>query len=659
MQDCVDKSESLEKRKQIDRSDSRQGVENEPTRGEAFFRKAVKSSPTGFAIVSPEGDWLSVNPYFSEMTGYSEKELLHSNFAEITHPDDVEEGQRNLRNLLEGKVPRASTEKRYRHKDGHYVWAQLDISLVRKEDKTPDYVITQIREISARKEAEEKLKQSEERFRQLAETVDEVFWLKDANTDELIYVSPAYERIWGRSLQELSEKPESWMESILPEEVDAVRKTVYDKSQDGNYDIKFRILHTDDSVRWIRVRSFRILTPEGKVDRIVGVARDITQQNNLEEQLAHSQRMESIGALAGGVAHDFNNILTIILGYASLLEQNRMEPNKVLQAVGVIRKTAERGASLVRQLLTLARKVESNFQTFSLNGLAQEALSIARSTFPKSIQIESDLAEEPVYIRADYTQIHQIFVNLILNAKDALPSGGSLTVRVREVDAEVVPNQKGEKKKGKYALLQVEDTGIGMDEETKRKIFDPFFTTKPLGKGTGLGLALVYSILENHEGTITVDSILGEGTIFRVYLPAAGQERQLPDRIREGKNNGIASARSVLLVEDEEMIRDPLADYLSEYGYSSILARDGEEALHLFAEHRNRIQAVVCDLNLPKGNGIEVLKKIRTMDASLPLVLASGYIDPDLKAEIESLGLSRIIQKPYSFETILQVLRKI
>ncbi|AOP33789.1 hybrid sensor histidine kinase/response regulator [Leptospira tipperaryensis] len=626
---------------------------------ELNFFEAVNKSANGFAVLGLDGTWIHLNPALTKIVGYSKEELLGMNFQSITHPDDLEWNLRLISELLNGKRDSFKIEKRYKHKNGYYVWIQMEVSLISQNKGTSGYLISQIQEITERKAAETALKESEARFRQLAETIDEVFWMKEAKTNQLLYVSPAYERIWGLTLSSLYENPDSWLQSIHPDDLHLVMCAIDRQKEQVDFNERFRIQHSDGSERWIRIQSFQIFDSLGKLDRIVGVARDVTKQHELEKQLAHSQRMESIGSLAGGVAHDFNNILTVIMGFASLLDQNPNDPQKVKQSVQIIQRASERGASLIKQLLTLARKTESYFKSVSFNDLIREAVKIARATFPKSILITTYLEKNPIYIHADYTQIHQIFVNLIINAKDAMIEGGELSISLKEVSGESIVFPEKEKRNSRYALLEIEDTGIGMDEETKRKIFDPFFTTKEVGKGTGLGLALVYGIVENHKGLIQVESVFGKGTIFRVYLPieeraATGNfsSQDVPE-IPKQKND-----QTILLVEDEPMIREPLTNYLSRIGYKVLAAKDGEEALSVFFQNRDRIQIVLCDLNLPKINGLEVLKKIRAADSSLFLVLASGYIDPQCKSEMDLLGLNSVIQKPYDFKTILKILQE-
>lgn len=625
---------------------------------ELRFHTAMYHSPHGFAIVSPNGRWISVNPALCKIVGYSEEELQETDFQSITHPQDLEEDYNLVQELLSGKLDSYRREKRYRHKDGHYLWIQLDVSLVRKNG-VPNYFVAQIQEISERKQAEKALRESEERFRQLAETIDEIFWMRDAETNRLLYVSPAYERIWGRSVESLFQNPDSWLDSIHSDDLHLVFPNIRKQNEQGGMNEKFRIVRADGSERWIRAHSFKVIGSDGKVDRIVGVARDVTKQHELEKQLAHSQRMESIGSLAGGVAHDFNNILTVIMGFSSILEQNKYDPQKIMQSVEVIRNTAERGASLVKQLLTLARKSESFFQLISLNEVVREALNIAKSTFPKSILIEADFQSDPIRINADYTQIHQIFINLILNAKDAMQKGGKLTIGMKEVDRASFSSEDPIVSQKRFALLEISDTGIGMNEETKRRIFDPFFTTKALGKGTGLGLSLVEGIVENHKGFITVESVLGQGTKFSIYLPVETQKPKSLRTLDKVENARHGNGEWILLIEDEEMILEPLTNYLSHFGYNLLSAKDGEEALSVFSANRDKIQVVLCDLNLPKVNGIEVLRKLRSMDSSKTLILASGYIDPQLRPEIENIGLKYTIQKPYKFEEILRILREI
>ncbi|WP_246052993.1 hybrid sensor histidine kinase/response regulator [Leptospira semungkisensis] len=619
----------------------------------SHFKNIIQHSSDGFAIISLEGKFISANPGLGKILGYTEKEFLELNYQSLTHPSDLGSDMDSIQALLSGDGSAFRREKRYKHKSGQFIWIQLDLTLIRDEEGFPQYFAAQLQEISERKRSEKALKESEEKFRQLSETIDEAFWMKDAETQKLLYVSPAYERIWGRSIDSLFENPDSWLNSVHPDDLHLALQSIPKQKEDGNKNEKFRIRLPDGTERWIRLRTFPVFGSDGRFERILGVARDVTQHHELERQLAHSQRMESIGSLAGGVAHDFNNLLTVILGFSTLLEKNRNNPEKILQSVEVIRKTAERGTALVRQLLTLARKVESYFQPIFLNDLISEALNIARSTFPKTISIQSDISTDGIKINADYTQIHQIFLNLILNAKDAMPAGGNLSVTLRTADDPLSD------KKCKCAVIEVKDNGIGMDEETKRKIFDPFFTTKEPGKGTGLGLALVYGILENHKGRITVESSIGQGTKFTVYIPLLSEKKKENTSQESQTKEEKKDKRTVLLIEDEEMIRIPLANYLSEFGHHLYTAQDGEEAINVYNQNRERIDVVICDLNLPKGNGLEILKKIRATDPEIPLFLASGYIDPKIKADLEGIGFKCIIQKPYHFESILKKIQNI
>ncbi|TGJ98661.1 PAS domain S-box protein [Leptospira langatensis] len=654
MQDCKENPNSLDHLSLYSETDTTGKVKwNDWFCQVSHFKNIIRHSSDGYAIISLEGKYISVNPGLSRILGYTEKEFQDLNYQSLTHPNDLGSDLDSVQALMAGDGSSLRREKRYKHKNGQYVWIQLDLTLIRDEEGFPQYFAAQLQEISERKRSEKALKESEEKFRQLSETIDEAFWMKDAETQKLLYVSPAYERIWGRSMDSLFENPDSWLNSVHPDDLHLALQTIPKKKEDGNKNEKFRIRLDDGAERWIRLRTFPVFGADGSFERILGVARDVTQQHELERQLAHSQRMESIGSLAGGVAHDFNNILTVILGFSSLLERNRENPEKILQSVEVIRKTAERGTSLVRQLLTLARKVESFFRPIALNDLISEALNIAKSTFPKSISIDSDIPLGLIKINADYTQIHQIFLNLILNAKDAMPTGGNISVSLRT--AEDPLSEKG----SKMALLEVKDNGTGMDEETKRKIFDPFFTTKEPGKGTGLGLALVYSILENHKGRITVESSLGQGTKFTVYLPVLSESKKEDPFFETSPKDEKKDTRTVLLIEDEEMIRIPLAGYLSEFGHKLYVAQDGEEGIAAYSQHKEDIDVVICDLNLPKANGLEVLRKIRAQDRNLPLFLASGYIDPKIKADLEEIGIKCIIQKPYHFESILKKIQNI
>ena len=382
---------------------------------------------------------------------------------------------------------------------------------------------------------------------------------------------------------------------------------------------------------------------------------DIEEQKRLEAQLRQAQKLESVGTLAAGVAHDFNNILNIIKGYASMLAGR---PDTA-EHVKVIDEAVERGASTVRQLLILSRKTEAELVPTSLNDLVSELALLLRQTLPKTIDVSVELASglEPTLI--DANQIRQVLLNLALNARDAMAGGGRLLLATQRVEA-VRGDSPGAAKRS-YFVIEVADTGKGMDESVRRRIFEPFFTTKQTGEGTGLGLAIAYGVVQNHGGFIDVESEVGRGTIFRLYLPAGGLEEQLTmsEVVRSGSvavARRTAVQRTVLVVEDEEHTARLLKTVLMRRGSTVLLALDGQSALETFQTRWREIDAVLLDIGLPKIPGWEVMRRMKEINPSVKIIVASGNIAPELRADMHRVGVRDFVDKPYAFEGVAEKL---
>ncbi len=402
------------------------------------------------------------------------------------------------------------------------------------------------------------------------------------------------------------------------------------------------------------VHVYNIITPirqDGAVRGIMGMNMDITDRKNLEQQLLQSQKLESLGTLAGGIAHDFNNILGIIMGHASLLVEVAGNPTRLQRSAGAIEKAANRGAGLVRQILTFARKANAVFEPVSINEIAAELCRMLEETFPRTISIRLSLATDLPPVDGDRTQLHQTLLNLCVNARDAMPSGGSLSVTT-----EKIRNPAGAR--GWLARLTVADTGSGMDETTKRRIFEPFFTTKEPGRGTGLGLSVVYGIVKSHGGSITVDSAPGNGTTFTLEFPLPPSAELHHAARREEALSRTRGTETLLIVEDEEMLSDLLRGSLEGLGYTVITASSGDQALSIYASLGEDIDLVISDLGLPGISGRDLFLKIRARRPDARVVIATGYLDPGTRTELLSLGASGVIQKPYLPDEVAQAVRE-
>jgi two-component system cell cycle sensor histidine kinase/response regulator CckA len=383
-----------------------------------------------------------------------------------------------------------------------------------------------------------------------------------------------------------------------------------------------------------------------------------TKRKRLEQQLVQAQKMEGLGTLAGGIAHDFNNILAIILGYTNKLESSHTKPNELPGAIKIIKEAVERGAALVQQLLTSARQTEARFSSVDLNALVRELESMLQATFPKTISFHLELAPDLPLITADKSQVHQVLLNLCVNARDAMPAGGTLTLATSITPGSDLTEMFSGVTADSYACIRVRDTGIGMTRQVKSHIFEPFFTTKERSKGTGLGLSVVYGVVNNHRGFVQVESEPDAGTSFIIYLPVKhlAAEQLGGDRTGAPRQN---IPQTILLVEDEEMLRELGVSILESEGYRVLAAKDGVEAVALFESHNDEIGLVVCDLGLPRLGGREAFLKMKENRPGVRAIVASGYLEPTIRSEMLKAGVIDTIQKPYDFNDLLAKIRSI
>ncbi|MFH1116173.1 MAG: PAS domain S-box protein [Pseudomonadota bacterium] len=396
----------------------------------------------------------------------------------------------------------------------------------------------------------------------------------------------------------------------------------------------------------------------GEIVGYQGIIRDVTEQRQLERQLLHSQKMEAIGTLAGGVAHDFNNILQVVLGYSELLLADKEQGDEESDDLKKIFYAAKTGADLVQRLLMFGRKSEPNLVPADLNKQIVQVEKLLRRTIPRMVDIHLDLAEDLPRIYADPSQVEQVLMNLAVNGRDAMPDGGRLTVRTSPVSLdEEYCRFHVEAAPGDYVMLEFSDTGQGMDRKTVEHIFEPFFTTKEIGRGTGLGLAMVHGIVKQHNGHITVYSEVGKGTSFRVYLPAIESEAE-----KDVENSGITPAignETILLVDDEDLVRELGAAILTKHGYAVLQAANGREALEVFKNKRSEIALVVLDLIMPEMGGMECLRELLKIDSNLKVMIASGYSAGASVEETIQMGAKGFVSKPFRVNELLGDVRRV
>ncbi len=406
---------------------------------------------------------------------------------------------------------------------------------------------------------------------------------------------------------------------------------------------------------WESVQVSCLRNASGEITNLLCLREDISERKVLEDQLRQAQKMESLGTLAGGIAHDFNNIIAVINGYAEFAMLNAGDVDSLHKSVREIKRAAQRASGLVRQILTFSRKAEVRFAALDLNQHSQDLVTLLAETFPRNITFTLSLEKTLPPLLADQNQLQQIVLNLCVNARDAMPSGGTITLTTSLVEGTALPIsvQTGRS----YACLAVSDTGTGMTPEVRARIFEPFYTTKPVNQGTGLGLAVVYGIVASHEGTIEVVSALGEGSTFKIYLPLVENVTIAPVVAKSTDFPGGTEA--ILVVDDEAPLRLLLEAAFIRKGYKVDSAHDGLDAIEKIAEPDRKIDAVLLDLNMPGANGVEVLRVIKATRPHLKVMILTGHLTPTAYKDFEKLGQKHFVKKPYTLDELGRRLREL
>jgi two-component system, cell cycle sensor histidine kinase and response regulator CckA len=528
------------------------------------------------------------------------------------------------------------------------------------------------------------VRQSEERFRLIVESLqDYAVFMMDPEGRVTLWNRGA-ERIWGWEQHEVLGESFAFFYSPEDQAANQPNHTLPQTRTDGRHEEEGWRNRKDGSRFWANVVYTSVQDDNGELIGFSAVTRDLTdrkraedelqrlnaemqkhiaeqteelirtiaQRERLHEELVQAQKMESIGTLAGGIAHDFNNLLNVILGYASLLEQSPANPTEISADVAVIKETVMRGSSLVRQLLTVARKSETQFERTDINSLLQGLQALLQETFPKTIEVFLGLEPHLPALMADPNQIHQAMLNLCLNSRDAMPVGGELLLKTGTITGVELRKHFQEARQEQYVHISATDTGHGIDKAIKNRVFEPFFTTKSQGQGSGLGLSVVYGIVTNHGGFIDVASEQSRGTTFDIYLPVPGHAEQLINAGDESKGNQpeetAGNRATILFVEDEAHQLNLMQKHLAAEGHRVLTAKDGAEAVQAYLRHRQEIDLVVLDLGLPKLNGWEAYKMMKEADPNVKAIFVTGFISPEIEAHLETGELSAVITKPYS-----------
>ncbi|MDO9262391.1 MAG: PAS domain S-box protein, partial [Desulfosalsimonadaceae bacterium] len=507
------------------------------------------------------------------------------------------------------------------------------------------------RDISKRIIAENSLKKSEEKYRSLFESSRDVIYITTLD-GEIIEYNPAGVELFGYSREEVIGN------SILtlyhnPDDRAKFIEAIRQKGYVRDYEIKFK--KKDGTRIDCLLTSTFWQSEDGGMLGYQGIIRDITDQKRMMAQLQQIQKMEAIGTLAGGIAHNFNNLLMTIQGNTSLMLMKTPPDHPNYKKLKTIEEHIQYGSDLSRQLLGFARGGQTHSKTLNLNTIIRMSAKIFAST-KKEITVHTNLGSDLMKVEADPGQIEQTLFNLLVNSGHAMPEGGDVYIQTENVELAAYQLAPYQHQEGRFVKLSVTDTGIGMDGKTKEKIFDPFFTTKEHGQGTGLGLASVYGIVKNHGGYISVYSEPGKGTTFNIYLPVSEQPSEKTAKPIEPLLNGT---ETILIVDDEPMITSIGQIMLTEMGYTVLTANDGATALDLFGSHPDPIHLIVLDMIMPKMNGSVVFDQLKSKDGNVRVLLSSGYSINGQASELLDKGCSGFIQKPFNMMELSKKVREV
>jgi PAS domain S-box-containing protein len=624
-------------------------------RAEENYRSIFENAIEGIFQSTSDGRFITVNPAMARILRYDSPEDLIASITDVTrqlyvHPESRAEAAR----LEEQSGIVQGFEFEAYRKDGEKIWLSVNRRSVRNESGVEVYREGSIEEITERKRAEEALRESEERYRELVENAHDIIYEHDLQGN-YTSTNKAGEQITGYSREETCQL--NLTQTVAPGYIEKAREMLRRKL-DGETITAYEVetIAKDGSRISLEVNS-SLVFHNGVPVGVQGIARDVTERKRLEEQLRQSQKLEAIGQLAGGVAHDFNNLLTVISGYSDLLLRRLPADDPLKAHVTEIKKAGDRAAGLTRQLLAFSRKQILQPKVLDLNTVVSDLDKMLRPLIGEDVDLLTKTEPGLGQVKADPGQIEQVVVNLVVNARDAMEHGGKVTIETSNVKlTEAYAHQHEQCPPGAYVMLAVSDTGSGIDPAIRDRIFEPFFSTKGAGKGTGLGLSTVYGIVKQSGGNIYVYSEVGIGTVFKIYLPRV--DANAADEVtRAGVGVAPGGDETVLLVEDEAQVRQIAQQILESLGYHVLAAENGEQALTIAADYPEDIQLMITDVVMPQMGGLELVERLTPLRKNLRVIYMSGYTDDAIVRHGLIDDRLEFIQKPFTPDALARKVR--
>ncbi|MBD3226452.1 MAG: PAS domain S-box protein [Caldithrix sp.] len=625
----------------------RKEAENALHESEERYRTLVEDSPLAI-VVHGKGKILYINPAALKLIGArSAEDLLGQSVMDFVHSDYRDLAKERVHKIYNNETDAPPMEEKFVRLDGQAIDVEVTGRIIQYQGQPASQII--IQDITNRKE-------TEQRYHHLIKYSGDAIYLLYNRRFEVI--NDKFTELFGMTLEDVSRADFDFMQLVAPKSRPMVEERIKKQRQKQNLDPKYEFTALNAKGEEIEVEAAVTYIQYKEGIATQGIIRDVTERKRLEARLRQAQKMEAVGQLAGGVAHDFNNLLTIINGYCDLLALKAL-PHEIKNPLNQIQNAGQRATRLTGQLLAFSRKQIMQPEFINLNELIANHLKMLGRLLGEDIEIATLLEPDLETIYADPGQVEQILMNITINARDAMPSGGKLTIKTEQVMFETDhPSDRPEIKSGQYVLLCIADNGIGMDEATSKRIFEPFFTTKSRDKGTGLGLATVYGIVKQNDGYIYVNSAPQKGTKVDIFIPA-GQVQDNPKPRKKEKATALQGRETILLAEDDAGVRDFTQSILNNYGYTVLSAANGEEALRLYDQHGDKIDLLLTDVVMPLMNGKELADRLLQKNKTLKILFFSGYTNGAVPEEDLLQQGHGFIQKPYSHGQLAKKIRRI